>query len=41
MVFPGKHVTVYDALLVGLEKGKAFHREYAEHCMKQRGAARK
>ncbi len=26
MAFHGKHVTVYDALPAGLEKGKAFHR---------------
>ena len=25
----------------GLENGKAFHREYAEHFIKQRGATRK
>ena len=31
MAFHGKHVIVYDAIPAGLEKGKAFHREYAEH----------
>ena len=41
MAFHGKHVTVYDAIPAGLEKGKAFHREYAEHFIKQRGATRK
>ena len=30
MAFHGKHVTVYDAIPAGLEKGKAFHQEYAE-----------
>jgi len=38
MAFHGKHVTVYDAVPAGLEKGRAFHREYAEHFIKQRGA---
>jgi 3-hydroxyacyl-CoA dehydrogenase len=38
MAFHGKHVTVYDAIPVGLENGKAFHREYAELFLKQRGA---
>src|SRR4029450_143108 len=41
MAFHGKHVTVNDAIAAGLEKGKAFHREYAEHFIKQRGATRK
>ena len=40
MAFHGKHVTVYDAIPAGLEKGKAFHQEYAELFMKQRGATR-
>ena len=40
MAFHGKHVTVYDAIPAGLEKGKAFHREYAEHFIEQRGATR-
>jgi 3-hydroxybutyryl-CoA dehydrogenase len=40
MAFHGKHVTVYDAIPAGLEKGKAFHREYAEHFIKVRGATR-
>ena len=31
MAFHGKHVTVYDAIPEGLEKGKAFHQEYAAH----------
>ena len=30
MAFHGKHVTVYDAIPDGLERGKAFHQEYAE-----------
>jgi 3-hydroxyacyl-CoA dehydrogenase len=38
MAFHGKHVTVYDAIPAGLEKGKAFHQEYAEHFVNQRGA---
>lgn len=38
MAIHGKHVTVYDAIPAGLEKGKAFHRAYAEHFIKQRGA---
>ena len=41
MAFHGKHVTVYDAIPAGLEKGKAFHREYAEHFVEQRGATAK
>jgi 3-hydroxyacyl-CoA dehydrogenase len=41
MAFHGKHVTVYDAIPTGLEKGKAFHREYAEHFIRQRGATPK
>ena len=41
MAFHGKQVTVYDAIPAGLEKGKAFHREYAEHFVRQRGATRK
>ena len=40
MAFHGKHVTVYDAIPAGLEKGKAFHQEYAEHFIKERGATR-
>ncbi len=40
MAFHGKHVTVYDAIPAGLEKGKAFHREYAEHFARARGATR-
>jgi 3-hydroxyacyl-CoA dehydrogenase len=38
MAFHGKHVTVYDAIPAGLEKGKAFHQQYAEHFMEHRGA---
>ena len=38
MAFHGKHVTVYDAIPAGLEKGKELHREYAEHFIEQRGA---
>jgi 3-hydroxyacyl-CoA dehydrogenase len=40
MAFHGKQVTVYDAIPAGLEKGKAFHREYADHFIVQRGATR-
>src|SRR5262249_55913272 len=40
MAFHGKQVIVYDATPAGLEKGKAFHREYAEHFIKKRGATR-
>ena len=40
MAFHGKHVTVYDAIPASLEKGKAFHQQYAEHFIKQRGATR-
>src|SRR5687767_9325217 len=38
MAFHGKHVTVYDAIVAGVEKGKAFHRQYAEHFIAHRGA---
>ena len=38
MAFHGKRVTVYDAIPAGLERGKAFHREYAELFAKHRGA---
>jgi 3-hydroxybutyryl-CoA dehydrogenase len=38
MAYHGKRVTVYDAIPAGLEKGKAFHQEYAEHFVEQRGA---
>ena len=41
MAFHGKHVIVYDAIPAGLERGKALHREYAEHFLRQRGATRK
>jgi 3-hydroxybutyryl-CoA dehydrogenase len=41
MAFHGKSVVVYDAIPAGLEKGKAFHREYADHFLKHRGATRK
>jgi len=40
MAFHGKYVTVYDAIPAGLEKGKAFHRDYAEHFRTERGATR-
>jgi 3-hydroxybutyryl-CoA dehydrogenase len=40
MAFHGKHVTVYDAIPAGLERGRAFHREYAEVFVEQRGATR-
>lgn len=40
MAFHGKQVTVYDAIPAGLEKGKAFHRAYADHFVTQRGATR-
>jgi len=40
MAFHGKHVTVYDAIPAGLEKGKAFHRDYAEQFISRRGATR-
>ena len=38
MAFHGKRVTVYDAIPAGLERGKAFHREYAELFARHRGA---
>ncbi len=38
MAFHGKRVTVYDAIPAGIERGKAFHREYAELFAKHRGA---
>jgi len=41
MAFRGKHVIVYDAIPAGLQKGKALHREYAEHFIAQRGATPK
>ena len=41
MAFHGKQVIVYDAIPAGLEKGKALHREYAEHFLQQRGATQK
>jgi 3-hydroxyacyl-CoA dehydrogenase len=40
MAFHGKQVTVYDKVPAGLEKGKAFHRAYAEHFVERRGATR-
>jgi 3-hydroxyacyl-CoA dehydrogenase len=40
MALHGKQVTVYDAIPAGLERGKAFHQEYAEHFVAQRGASR-
>jgi 3-hydroxybutyryl-CoA dehydrogenase len=33
-------VTVYDAIPAGLDKGKAFHQEYAELFVRERGATR-
>ena len=41
MAFHGKQVVVYDAIPAGLARGKAFHLEYAEHFLTQRGATRK
>ena len=38
MAFHGKRVTVYDAIPAGLEKGKAFHREYVKLFAEHRGA---
>ena len=40
MAFRGKQVTVYDAFPAGLEAGKAFHQQYAEHFRERRGATR-
>jgi 3-hydroxybutyryl-CoA dehydrogenase len=40
MAFHGKQVTVYDAIPAGLEKGRTFHREYADLFIRQRGATR-
>ena len=40
MAFRGKQVTVYDAFPAGLESGKAFHQQYAEHFRARRGATR-
>lgn len=40
MAFHGKQVTVYDISEAALEKGRAFHREYAEHFIARRGATR-
>ncbi len=36
----GKHVTVYDAIPAGLDKGKVFHKEYATLFLSERGATR-
>jgi 3-hydroxybutyryl-CoA dehydrogenase len=41
MAFHGKQVTVYDAIPAGLEKGKVFHHQFADHFIKQRDASRK
>ena len=41
MAFHGKHVTVYDPKPEGLEKCKAFHRQYAARFVEQRGASGK
>ena len=38
MAFHNKQVIVYDAIPEGLEKGKALHRQYADHFVRQRGA---
>jgi len=38
MAFNGKQVTVYDAIPHGLERGTAFHREFAALFMDRRGA---
>jgi 3-hydroxyacyl-CoA dehydrogenase len=40
MAFHGKHVTVYDAIPEGLQRGEELHREFAEHFATQRGATR-
>ena len=40
MAFHGKHVTVYDAIPAGLDKGKVFHKEYATLFLSERGATR-
>lgn len=40
MAFHGKQVTLYDAIPAGLEKGKAFHRQHAEHFINERGASK-
>ncbi|MBN1528904.1 MAG: 3-hydroxyacyl-CoA dehydrogenase [Thermoleophilaceae bacterium] len=41
MAFHGKHVTVYDAIAAGLEKGRELHEEYAALFVEQRGASRR
>ena len=38
--FHGKHVTVYDAIPAGLDKGKEFHQKYAALFVNERGATR-
>ena len=38
MAFHGKHVTVYDAIPAGIDQGRVFHQEYAEHFMARRCA---
>ena len=40
MAFHGKHVTVYDAIPAGLDKGRAFHHDYATLFLRERGATR-
>ena len=40
MAFHGKHVTVYDAIPAGLERGRAAHQTYAALFTEQRGATR-
>jgi 3-hydroxybutyryl-CoA dehydrogenase len=39
MAFHGKHVTVYDPVADGLERGKAFHQEFADYFVARRGAS--
>jgi len=39
MAVHGKHVTVYDPVPEGLERGKAFHQEFAEYFIARRGAS--
>jgi len=38
MAFHGKQVTVYDAIPAGLQQGRTFHQQYAQHFIKERGA---
>jgi 3-hydroxybutyryl-CoA dehydrogenase len=41
MAMHGKHITVYDAVPDGLDRGKRFHREFADFFVAERGAARR